>query len=308
MSLVQGTRKPFEEFPSSDLDSQSKFDLSSEDDSDEQDETDESPWEISASSDDESNPQNVSKLLDKGYNVHTPPVGPVSNQQPDHAMSLIQKPTLEMPNLLVSIDFVVICLYKLPIRRPISIDQDNQKFSVEASFYQPFDILYVRDKFPRLQLDIATRLGKMITRRRQLLFNRLSHDHKLKTTEVEPKVALGVPSATKPLSPEYISSGLKANDEASVGGIARSQAPGTQYTIDTYATTVRKDPFKFKNTDLYAPSSAESKSSMASSYANENMRVEVPPRPKGKNGKELNCFECQYCLVTQFIKTERTWK
>ena len=70
-------------------------------------------------------------------------------------MRLIQKPTLEMPNSLDSIDFVVVCLYKGSIRRLASIDQDNQKPCVAAPYYQPFDMLYIKEKFPHLELDVT---------------------------------------------------------------------------------------------------------------------------------------------------------
>lgn len=275
-----------------------------------QDETDDSPWEISASSDDEeSDLKKQPKSLDKCDEFQTPGRGSARNRQSNHATVLVQKPNFEMPNLLESIDFVVICLYKMPIRRPAPLDRLNQKASVDASYYQPFDVLYIKDKFARLDSNVATRIGKMITSRRQLLFSRLSHDQRLKTTEIGRKAALAVPSDTRPLSLDHKSTGLEAMRETSVSEIARSQISSTQDTLKTYATTAKNKTFPFEDTGaIYAPSTAESKSSMVSSYAGGNMRVEVPPRPKGKDGKELDCFECPYCLVTQFIKTKHAWK
>lgn len=314
MSLVQGIRRPFEESSASDLDSRSNPAASSENDSDEQDETDDSPWDISTSSgdgDDEFNPGRQSNPLYKCDEFHTTQDSPARDARPTEATLLYPKSILEMPKLLKAIDLGVICLYKIPIRRPAPLDRLNQKASVEASvgasYYQPFDVLYVKDKFPDLDLNVATRLGKMVTRRRQLLFYRLSHDQKLKTTEVEPKAAIAIPSAAKLVSLEHNHSGREPMGEAPVGEIARSQVPSTQHTLDTHATTRHNEAFQHTGS-LYAPSTADSKLSLVSSYAGENILVEVPPRPKGKDGKELASFKCPYCLTIQHIKSERVWK
>ncbi|KAI9772127.1 MAG: hypothetical protein M1840_001416 [Geoglossum simile] len=47
---------------------------------------------------------------------------------------------------------------------------------------------------------------------------------------------------------------------------------------------------------------------MASSYARKDPYVEVPPRPKGDDGIELDRFKCPYCLVTKVITSDRKWK
>lgn len=301
MTLVQGTRRPFEELSSSDTDSPSDTAPFLEDDS---------PWEISASSDDEESQfKKQPKPLNKCDEFQTPGGCSPRNQQPNQAIDLAQKPNFEVPNLLESIDLVVTCLYKMPIRRSAPLDRLNQKASVDASYYQPFDVRYIKDKFARLDSNVATRLGKMITGRRQLLFSRLSHNQKLQRTEIRQKAAVKVPSDSRPPSQEHEFSGLEATCETSVSEISRSQISSTQYTLDTYATTTKNKTFQFEDTGtIYAPSTAESTSSMASSCSGENMRVEVPPRPKGKDGKELDRFKCPYCLVTQSIETKHAWK
>lgn len=78
----------------------------------------------------------------------------------------------------------------------------------------------------------------------------------------------------------------------------------------TKATTLRLAALQpqQKPAVLYAPSVSEAPSSVASSYAVENLPVQIPPRPKGKNGEPLNYFECPYCSVVQFIKNDRSWK
>lgn len=311
MSLVQGARRPFEELSSSDPDSQSNTAASSEDDFDKQDETDDSPWEISASSDDddESHPKRQPKFLTKGDEFPTTEVKPARSQQADHAKLLYQKPTSEMPNLLESIDFVVNCLCKIPIRRPAPLDRLNPKASVEASYYQPFDILHIKDKFPYLDSSAATRLGKMITLRRQLLLYRRSHDKKLNPTEVRRTDTRVVSPSIRQSLLEDSNSGPDIMGHGSVGEVAQSHVPSTQHTPETYATIVDHKPVQFKNTrSLWASSTAESKSSLASSYAGETLRVEVPPLPKGDDGKGHGSFKCPYCRINQYIKDRHAWK
>ncbi|KAF8535327.1 hypothetical protein BDD12DRAFT_797171 [Trichophaea hybrida] len=248
VSVVQGKRNPFEELSSSCYGSQSEPATPPENDSDEQDEADDSPLEISSSSGDEDQPD--------------------SRHRPKLQIT-------EMPQLVKSIKFTITCLYKMPIRQPAPLDRLEEKPSVKASFYQHFNVLYVKDKFPKLDPKVATRLGKMISRRRELHFYRISHAGSLQTAKVEPKSGMAAPLNVEPLPPAKSDSGPEATRGVAVSEISRI---------------------------------AESKTSMASSYACGNLRVELPPRPKGKDGKELDRFECPYCLVIQCIKTDHSWK
>jgi len=211
-----------------------------------------------------------------------------------------------MPQLVETIKFTITCLYKMPIRRPAPLDRLKQKSSVDAPFYQRFDVLYIKDKFRKLDSKVATQLGKMISHRRQLLFYRLSHAGSLETTKVEPKFVMAAPLAAQSSSTAKNDSGPEA---VAISEMPRSQAASHQHTVHTETTTLRLNaPQVEARAALYAPSVAESKSSMASSYAGKNLRVEVPPRPKGKDGNELDSFECLYCMVIQYIQTDHAWK
>jgi hypothetical protein len=56
-------------------------------------------------------------------------------------------------------------------------------------------MLYVMDKFPELDRDVATRLGKLISRRQEILFYRESHGKNLDTARVQPRIAIStIPS------------------------------------------------------------------------------------------------------------------
>ncbi|KAI9769209.1 MAG: hypothetical protein M1840_004338 [Geoglossum simile] len=300
LSLIQGERKPFEELSLSDY--QADPTTSSEDDPDDQVGADDSPWEISSDSGDEEqlDPKGSTQLTRK-CGAPSAQAATTGTQDSDSTMLLVQRPTMEMPQLLESLKFTIACLYKLPIRRPAPLDRLKQKSSIDASFYQPFDVLYIQDKLPQLDLKVATRLGKMISRRRQLLFYLISHEKSLETAKVEPKKIQADP-ATIETSPEK-SSGLGVVREVAVSVVSSQQPPLTK------ATTLRINTVPAEALDtLYAPSLAESASSAPSSYAGETLRVEVPPRPKGKEGKDLDFFKCPYCLTTKLIKNDRAWK
>jgi hypothetical protein len=290
--------------PSSDKDIEAGPKTSSDTDADEQEAIDDSPWEISSNSSDGNQPTQGNRSKTKESHDSAP-----SEQFSTATNPLIllgQKPTMEMPRILQSIKFTITCLYKLPIRHPAPLDRLKHKTSIDASFYQHFDVLYVKDKFPQLDLDIATRLGKLITRRRQILYYRESHDKSLDTGCVKPKLALPTPPAAKNLSPDISTGG---SEEAAGSEVARSRAASSQFTLQSKATTLRLEntPVEEEPGGLYAPSIAESKSSIASSYTGNSLRVEVPPRPKGEDGKELDRFECPYCLVTKMIRSNHTW-
>jgi hypothetical protein len=210
-----------------------------------------------------------------------------------------------MARLLQSIKLTITCLYKMPIRRPAPLDRFKQKPAIDESFYQNFDILYVKDKFPKLDPEVATRLGKIISRRRQLLFYRRPHREGLRIANMEPEIVMLAPPIAE-----------QAACEAIAGEINQSRAAGSGHTLPTEAMTLRTTATTLRiNTPqvgnpqaLYPPSVTGSVSSMASSYTGGSLSVEVPPRPKGDSGRELDTFECPYCFVLQTVKTDHAWK
>lgn len=103
------------------------------------------------------------------------------------------------------------------------------------------------------------------------------------------------------------------SSQATPDFLAPSQAVSTQPTPPSKATTVQPEQltlpaFEERMNKLYAPSLAETISTVASSYAGEDLRVDVPSRPRGDGGRELEQFECPYCLITQYISNDRRWK
>ncbi|KAI4629699.1 uncharacterized protein J4E87_002885 [Alternaria ethzedia] len=133
----------------------------SDTDEDETDSSD-SPWEVSSDSE-----------------VEYPGKGKLPRQTPDRPVPEPAKPTVVDP-----INFIIDCLWKLPIRSPAPIDRMKKKYTADITAYLPFDIMYIRDKFPNLNETVTTRLAKMISRRRQLIQYRKDHTDALQGKEV----------------------------------------------------------------------------------------------------------------------------
>jgi hypothetical protein len=307
-SLILGKRKPFEEHieePDGEPSSSSTSEANEE-----EEDPDNSPWEISSDSSGNRDASHRTKQLrdDDKENSNTMgmPETTVSSALPtDPIIKLGRTPTLEMPRLLESIKFTIRCLYRIPIRKPAPLDRLKSKTLLESSCYQHFDVLYIRDKFPKLNPDVVTRLGKMITRRRQMLYYREAHAKSLDTYRVQPMPLL--PTASPSKSPT-IDASTEPQHVQSGSQVAISQAASSHFTLRSKATTVRPGEIPINPMALYASSVTESMASMASSFAGKDLRVEVPPRPKGDGEKELDWFECPYCLITKNITTDHRWK
>lgn len=298
-SLIRAERQPFEEYahdPSVCPGSPAKEDQSSDD----------SLWEISSDSSTESR----TSLHSNRRKLEAPSSTKTSVEIATRPGEL---PTQEMSRLLESIKFTVGCLYRIPIRKPASLDRLKHKTSLE-SYYQHFDVLYVQDKFPALDLNVTTRLGKLITRRRQVLKYREDHKESLHTARVQPRER-HLP-ASELLKTGAIYPGIYTDftSPPMEAGVAISHATSSQFTLHSKATTLRPDDIALllqeanETPTLSAPSVTESKSSMASSYTGEDLQVNVPTRPTDEQGNHPECFECPYCLIAKNITSERSWK
>lgn len=203
-----------------------------------------------------------------------------------------------------SVKFTIACLYKLPLRHPASLDRLKQKDFLSFSLYQHFDVLYVKDKFPQLDLDVSSRLGRMITRRRQLLWYRVSHSQKLESHGPQANVFIPI-SATKDLM--VIRKETQVARHAEDIKLGPSQPASSHSTLPTKATMLKiSDPPSEEQ--LFAPSISESIVSTGSSYTGRELKIEIPPRPKGDKGNELHFFECPYCGVAKSIRTKHQWR
>ncbi|KAF1833831.1 hypothetical protein BDW02DRAFT_648127, partial [Decorospora gaudefroyi] len=272
--LIRGERKPFEEEQIEESDSEVSIssDLGVEQEEGAT-EFEDSPWEISS---DSSNGDGSSLQHWQAHQKSDEPR--VSCRSPSKTtarseLSVGCSPILELPRLVESIKFTITCLYRLPIRRPAPLDRIKHKTSIDSAVYQHFDVL------------------------------------------VQPKIAA---VSEAPPTSSIIEGGSKVTVEdrgsqATPSRLALSQAASSHFTLRSKATTVRPGELKLLTSKdhmdtLFAPLVAESKSSMASSYAGKAIRIDVPSRPKNDDGQELEQFECPYCLLTKNVSDDRRWK
>jgi len=249
-------------------------------DEDELDSSD-SPWEVSSDSEAE---YTIKRKLPR--------------HRPDRPISGPAKPLLTDP-----VNFIIDCLWRLPIRSPAPTDRIKKKYIADTTAYLPFDIMYIRDKFPDLNETVTARLAKMISRRRQLIQYRKDHTHALQ--EQEQRLAM----IDETMVGHNRLSRITGEDTASE--LAPSSKDQSQYTELTKATTLKmKDPIVSSSAaiGLYAPSLSDFASSTASEQTANAITIRLPNRPRTEEGQILERFICPYCSIAQVITSERRWK
>lgn len=244
-----------------------------------------SPWEVSSDSEDD---QTIERQGDRS----APSTSRVGNSAGmPIASDLDPSAALDLINHIIS------CLWKLPIRRPAPLDRMKETSTAETSYYQPFDIQHVRNKFPRVDERVASRLGKMISRRRQVLRYRESHmDSLSKTRTMTRRQVIETKLDEEPVD-------MKQADSAP------SYVASTHHTYSTHATTLKieGDEEHHPAWNLDAPSVTMTASSKGSDQDNDSP-LAIPKRPKGDDGATLEQFICPYCHTMQTIRTDRAWK
>ncbi|ORY02184.1 hypothetical protein BCR34DRAFT_667757 [Clohesyomyces aquaticus] len=309
-SLIRNEVRPFEELEDG-SDTQETESLTSDDTKDDCDASEESPWEISSESEQSDASSQNETPTPSGRLAEIPgrKPNPSTLTSSISILQLGRTPRTEMPRLLDSIKFIIAHLYRIPIRKPAPLDRIKDRESLESSIYQHFDVLYVMDKFKDIGPQLASRLGKAITRRRQILHYRESHKRNLDTARVEPREIAATTPRQKPM-------GLVEKFQSTLDSPAiMSRASSSDFTFRSKATTLRPGDAQITtpepDTDFdapYTPSTVQSRSSRASSYTGKELTVTVPTRPMGKDGNELEWFECPYCLITKNITSDRKWR
>lgn len=215
---------------------------------------------------------------------------------------------MELPYTLAEINFTITCLYKLPLRRPAPLDRFKGQTVADMSIYQHFDILYVKDKFPLANSALVTRLGKLVTRRRQLLASRSAHDKRLLSEDVETEEDASKADAKtgKPEIPhnDDVQDPVKtANKNTPHSHFSSSRPTGTTKASIVHEELGLEDRQKISSLENFS----EYVPSMASSYATK-LRVRIPDRPCDINGEELQDFKCPYCFIVSRVETRDSWK
>jgi hypothetical protein len=203
--------------------------------------------------------------------------------------------------LIHPINFIVDCLWKLPIRTPAPVDRMKKKYITDTTAYLPFDIMYVRDKFPDLNETVTVRLAKMISRRRQLIQYRKDHTDALKEKEV---AVIDTPK----LERTHL---LRPTEGDVASELAPSSKVASQRTDLTKATTLKINAPMLSLSPamgLYTPSVSDFASSFASEQTANAITSRLPNRPTTTEGRVLESFICPYCSTAQVITSERRWK
>jgi hypothetical protein len=208
--------------------------------------------------------------------------------------SEITNPTTEMGHIRLAIKDIVTSLYKLAvvIRRPLPSDRHEKSMKINVQHFAEFDHRYVCDKFPEADPEIIARLGRGITRRRQLLKYRELHNERMQ-----------LPVKPKPTEPSTApSAGVEMNLRFLQD--TKSKVSSSNLNPSTQATTfVPKNPIVIEEVQ----SVADTASSYQSTLSGQEV-ISIPPRPRGPDGEELEELECPYCHVLCEIKSSNAWK
>jgi hypothetical protein len=186
-----------------------------------------------------------------------------------------QKDQPELPKLLRMISFLVVCLYRMPIRQFTVTEKIKSQISPKASFYQHFDVLYVRDLFPKMDETAATNLGRAISQRRSILLYKDARYTQSEDSDLE-------------------------RDP--------SQFDRTPFKLPSKATTYMEKPPQ--QPWLYPPSSpvAISEKSTVSVYATQELTTTIPEMPVSQSSIKNGAFVCPYCCILQRDMSETLWK
>jgi hypothetical protein len=250
---------------------------------------DDSPWEVSSESDEE---------LDLHTNRQQHQQHPAQTIRSPYALvSEIDRGQNPITVSLESVQFIISCLWKLPIRRPAPLDRIKEAPVSETSPYDLFDLMHVKTKFPAIDERLATRLGKMMSRRRQVIMRY----RKLHTDELQ-----GNHSRTG----RHVVAAINDEDDES-SALVHRLAASTRYTHDTNTATLNLDISTRTSSDQrtqHASLTASFGSSAGSNRSDDSMRIVIPKRPEGNFGDAPKQFICPYCQVAQSIRTDRKWR
>lgn len=203
---------------------------------------------------------------------------------------------LELPKTLELIRFIINCLYKMPIRRPAALERITERIRDKFAPYQQYDARFVQDLHPGLDPTIATRLGRLISLRRQILYYQEEHNQKLQLGPIRGGLSAKLIVEAKSEAEAVVYTTLHSEQASGI-------SPPSKATTHLNPPD-RPNLQKFE----FPPSVASSHLSRASTYAINSIGLPIPPIPKNPDGTPLTNFLCPYCKITHYIKTERSWK
>ncbi|KAK6838008.1 zinc finger transcription factor ace1 [Apiospora arundinis] len=181
----------------------------------------------------------------------------------------------ELEQLLADICEIVNYLYKVSagLRNASQHDRVMSSLSIDMAHFETYDIEHVRNKHPKVEYDIAKRLGKAISKRRHYFKYRESHRGKLgsgleaggdRLADGQSTIASSLPDSLKKAEPADIHLNVDDNSESG-------------FTQTSFATSVA-----------------------------DSANLRVPPPPKEARTQEY--FECPFCFMVLSAQTRRAWK
>jgi hypothetical protein len=176
----------------------------------------------------------------------------------------------ELKQLAESIKTTVTCLlrFSMTIQAPAPENRIQKAIAIDTSFYEEYDVLHVREKYPDCANYLSERLGRAISARRHYLSYRDQHHQKL-------------------------------SKNVELVGIEEARSEHTNNS--TQATSLPETP---KDTgDVLDDDGAMSQTSYASSV---NAAIRVPPLPS--IALEQEHYECPLCFRIVCIHVEAAWK
>jgi hypothetical protein len=205
--------------------------------------------------------------------------------------------TTPLKEMVKEVGNVITCLYRLSIaiQSPASRDRLEKMEKIDMSFFEPFDIEHVSNKFQLGDeyIYLLERLGKANTKRRQIL--KYHHDHHGKIigrrviTDAE-ESAGGFDSAD--------GIGIDENDYL-------SEAPSAMHTAvsTVYEGNVDLVGVEAQNLDSRSEAGFSQTSCASSTTESDNPRVPAPPP-----GFDMGPFQCPYCFCIVETTNRTSWK
>ncbi|KAI0532832.1 hypothetical protein GGR58DRAFT_488844 [Xylaria digitata] len=183
---------------------------------------------------------------------------------------------IELNQISVDITEVVDCLLRMSmtIRNPSRHDRFVGSKFTETLFFEPFDIQHVYSKFGSTDSEIANRLGRAITRRRQYFKYREAHHAKL-------------------------SHGLRG--DSNFDALTETMASSISERLKDQPRTDKNTPVDIG--DNYSEAEG-SQTSYATSTTNDQ-QLHIPPLPETAY---RGPFECPFCFMIIIASNRDEWK
>lgn len=183
-----------------------------------------------------------------------------------------EEPQSELQQLRSNVASLVKCLFEISVlvRKPARHDVRIRSKDIDLAAYEWADLRHVRDKFPKADEEIVSRLGHAITYRRKYLKYRERHAAKLRQ-------------------------GIDHDVERD----ARSEI-----FSETIATDIKNTMGSDDVVDDNASDSGFTQTSYASSLIS-GSRITIPTAPEASRGGAP--FECPYCYCIMTAPNSRSW-